>query len=74
MKKDNKIANNIAIIQYELEDGRIKIVMLKRNDVRELKKIVGIHIGNKKKVLSVQFYWNLDNKKINEFEEGTIYE
>lgn len=63
--------NNLAIIQYQLTDGSIKVLAFSSYDKNNLNKRVGIYIG-RRKVLSVQFYYNISTSQIKNLKEGVI--
>ena len=74
MKKkndNNPNINNIAIIQYLLKNGDMKILVLADYDVQKLKHRVSIHMT--KKVMSIQFYYNVStNKYLHILQNGVI--
>lgn len=66
--------NNVAIIQYELKNGDMKILAFYDYDIRSLKHRVSIHMATKK-VLSIQFYYNVStNKDLQLLKKGVLIE
>lgn len=66
--------DNAAIIQYMTKNGDMKVLAFSDYDLRELKRRVAIHMGTKK-ILSVQFYYNIrTNKDVHLIQKGVILE
>lgn len=71
-KKEYRI-NNVAVIQYMTQKGEMKVLAISDYDVRSLKHRVSIHMA--KKVLSIQFYYDVStNKDIHVLKKGVILE
>lgn len=69
-KNETRI-NNFAVIQYELENGDMKILVFSDYDIWKLKHRVSLHIP--KKILSIQFYYNVStNDEIKLVREGVV--
>lgn len=65
--------NNFAVIQYQLENGDMKVLAFSDYDVKRLKHRVSQHLP--KKILSIQFYYNVTtNKDIKLVKTGVILE
>lgn len=71
-KKEYKISN-FVIIQYMTERGDMKVLAIQDYDIQRLKHRVAIHMH--KKVLSIQFYYNVStNEHLHVIERGVFLE